>query len=147
MWLTSYIESREYFLFYVQKYIAHLAACSGPWLLCDGPLGELPFLKLAYWQSYSKQCNLVTKLHKKESRQGFGLPWNVLCQVIIAFVMTISACMKVAKSLAMSGMFVSFSTDTLHQLQMIFSSPVISRQWKPSKKLLIFIKPTKVFQL
>ena len=34
--------------FYVQKYIAHLVACSGPLLVRDGSLGASAFVKLAY---------------------------------------------------------------------------------------------------
>ena len=39
----------EYITFYVQKYIAHSLACSGPPLICDGPLGTPEFVKLAYY--------------------------------------------------------------------------------------------------
>ena len=38
----------EYITFYVQKYIAHLVACSGHPLVCDRPLGAPAFVKLTY---------------------------------------------------------------------------------------------------
>ena len=38
----------DYFSFYVQKHLAHLAACSGPPLVPDELLGVPVFLKLAY---------------------------------------------------------------------------------------------------
>ena len=38
----------EYIKFYVQKHIAHLAACSGQLRVRDGPLGAPAFVKLAY---------------------------------------------------------------------------------------------------
>ena len=38
----------EYFLFYVQKHLAHLTANSGPPMIRDGLLGAPAFLKLTY---------------------------------------------------------------------------------------------------
>ena len=38
----------EHFSYYVQKHIAHLAACYGPPLFRDGPLGASAFVKLTY---------------------------------------------------------------------------------------------------
>ena len=40
----------EYITFYVQKHIAHLAACSGSPLVRDRPLRAPPFVKLADWR-------------------------------------------------------------------------------------------------
>ena len=38
----------KHITFYIQKYIAHLVACSGPPLARDGSLGAPAFVKLAY---------------------------------------------------------------------------------------------------
>ena len=38
----------KHITFYIQKYIAHLVACSGPPLVRDGSLGAPAFVKLAY---------------------------------------------------------------------------------------------------
>ena len=37
----------EYITFYVQKHIAHLAACSRSLLVSEGPLGAPAFVKLS----------------------------------------------------------------------------------------------------
>ena len=47
-WCGCVERGLEYVMFYVQKYIAHLVACSGPLLVRNGPLGAPAFVKLAY---------------------------------------------------------------------------------------------------
>ena len=60
----GYVEhGLEYFLFYVQNHVAHLAACSGPQLDRDVPLGAPIFLKIAYSNEQLKVIKLKIFKH------------------------------------------------------------------------------------
>ena len=67
----------KYITFYVQKYIAHLVACYGPQLVCDGPLGAPAFVKIAY--CYQLFETLIFNIW--ESRHN---DWHTHIPVIIA---------------------------------------------------------------
>ena len=76
----------KYIMFYVQKHIPHLAACSGPPLVRDGPLGMPTFVKLAYWTLGSKlQRNLNPKyktfIHENTSGNNVCEMAAIFCSV------------------------------------------------------------------
>ena len=41
------------------KYIAHLAACSGHWVVHEGPLGAPAFFEFAYWNMFKRLIDIV----------------------------------------------------------------------------------------
>ena len=71
----------EYITFYVQKHIAHLAVCSWPQLVCDGPLGAAAFVKTSL-SRIVKHCN---------REHSWTIWWIVasVCFVLVTDILTI----------------------------------------------------------
>ena len=81
----------EYIMFYVQKYIAHLVACSGPLLVHDRPLEALAFVKLASWMGHGQHLNLKMDMMMMMNLiiiEGFPMlkiKWSRNCLIFILF--------------------------------------------------------------
>ena len=61
----------EYITFYVQEYIAHLAACSGHPLVRNGPLGVPTFVILTRIEIYGNQWKY------KETNHTWMIAWLI----------------------------------------------------------------------